>query len=225
MKKLKKNSKSKEKYEVGKCKVCKTSITNKTYNVSYGSNFCSWSCYEFYGKYNKKPNCECVVCGKHMYLKPYRLKKALHGVTCSFECKNIQKSKTMSNKNNHQYGLKGDKNGSFKGVDNINQYGYNMKYLPNHPKANKQGRYREHRYIIETEGDYDDNFFDIINGIKILKDDYHVHHIDKNRLNNNINNLIVLTHSEHMKLHNKEKIIIRDKTNGRIIGVKYIASS
>lgn len=41
------------------------------------------------------------------------------------------------------------------------------------------------------------------------------HHIDKNGLNNNINNLIPLTRSEHTSIHNNEKTIIRD-INGKI---------
>jgi endogenous inhibitor of DNA gyrase (YacG/DUF329 family) len=32
-----------------------------------------------------------------------------------------------------------------------------------------------------------------------------VHHKDKNRSNNDISNLLVLTRSEHIKLHNREK--------------------
>lgn len=48
-----------------------------------------------------------------------------------------------------------------------------------------------------------------------LKPEIDVHHIDKNGLNNNINNLIPLTRSEHTSIHNNEKTIIRD-VNGKI---------
>ena len=48
-----------------------------------------------------------------------------------------------------------------------------------------------------------------------LKPEIDVHHIDKNGLNNDINNLIPLTRSEHTSIHNNEKTIIRD-VDGRI---------
>lgn len=34
-----------------------------------------------------------------------------------------------------------------------------------------------------------------------------IHHIDKNPLNNKLNNLIYLTHAEHTKIHNNGKIV------------------
>lgn len=52
--------------------------------------------------------------------------------------------------------------------------------------------YPEHRYIIEQ-----------IIGRKLLKNE-HVHHIDKNRSNNNINNLLLLSASEHQKIHHRK---------------------
>lgn len=202
----------------GNCIVCNKEINNSNYNPSYGSKFCSWKCYDIYKQNNTKPNCKCSVCGKEMYLKPFRLKRVKYGVVCSDKCKSKQKSELMKGKNNHQYGLKGDKNASFVGKNRINQYGYNMIYLPNHPKADKDGRYREHRYVIETQGNYDDFYFDLINNTKVLKDEFIPHHIDRDKLNNNISNLTILTRSEHTSIHNKERTIIRD-VRGRIIGV------
>ena len=35
------------------------------------------------------------------------------------------------------------------------------------------------------------------------KKDYDIHHIDENKLNNSLENLVYLTHSEHSKIHNK----------------------
>ena len=39
------------------------------------------------------------------------------------------------------------------------------------------------------------------------KKDYDIHHIDKNKMNNSLSNLVYLTHSEHMKIHNKGKTL------------------
>lgn len=65
---------------------------------------------------------------------------------------------------------------------------------------------------------FDDSYFNIIDGNYYLKPEIKVHHKDENTLNNNIDNLIPLTISEHSSLHNKQKELIRD-SKGRIIGV------
>lgn len=204
--------------ESATCKTCGKPVTKENYNRAYGSNFCSWKCYEQHSKFTKEPNCKCSVCGKPMYLKPFRIKRTKHGVVCSDECKSIQKSKIMFGEGNHQYGLKGYDNASFNGDYIVNQYGYKMKYLPEHPMADLHGRYREHRYIIETQGEFDNKYFKYINGYKVLKKEYHVHHKDEDTLNNNINNLEIVTQSQHTTLHNKNRVIKRDEL-GRIIGV------
>ena len=39
------------------------------------------------------------------------------------------------------------------------------------------------------------------------KKDYDIHHLDENKMNNSLENLVYLTHSEHAKLHNKGKVL------------------
>ena len=41
----------------------------------------------------------------------------------------------------------------------------------------------------------------IIDGEKYLKPEYVVHHIDGNRRNNEVSNLVVMTRNEHTQLH------------------------
>lgn len=196
-------------------------VCNKTeyeVNSSIGNRFCSWSCYDKYKQINTKPNVKCEICEKEFYLKPSRIKRVKHGVVCSNECKKKLKSIIMSGEGNHQFGLTGDKNASFKGKEIINQYGYIMEYVPNHPKADVDGRYRQHRLIIEQCLEIDESFFEYIKGTRVLKDEYIIHHLDENKRNNNLENLCVLTKSEHTSHHNKDKYLIRDD-KGRIIGV------
>ena len=50
--------------------------------------------------------------------------------------------------------------------------------------------YRYARYIVEQALGHD------------IPSDYHVHHIDGNRLNDNINNLRLMASEEHIRLHN-----------------------
>lgn len=166
-----------------------------------------------------KTNCSCAVCEKEMYVKPFRLKRLKHGITCSQLCKNLLRKTYMVGEQNHQFGLKGALNSSHIGEKRINQYGYVMLYLPNHPKADENGRYREHRFVIEQSKNYSEEYFDSINNQKVLKNYYNVHHINGCKTDNREENLVVVTRSEHTTLHNAEKEIIRNPETGRIIGV------
>lgn len=86
----------------------------------------------------------------------------------------------------------------------------------NHPYKGYLDYVPEHRLIIEEHYNlFDKKYFNIIDGKYYLKPEIDVHHIDKNGLNNDINNLIPLTRSEHTSIHNNEKTIIRD-VDGRI---------
>ena len=176
----------------------------------FPKNFCSYKCYEEWQKWNKEPNCECAVCNKPMYLKPSRLKRVKNGITCSKECANILKSEYMQGEKNHQFGLIGDKNDSFGGNVLISNYGYILEYCPGHPyphdRANQTTRVLQHRLIIERNSDkFSEEYFEVIDGMKVLKQIYAVHHINEDKQDNRLENLQILTHSEHTSLHNKTK--------------------
>ena len=203
------------------CKQCKKEYLNQ--NPKLPTNICSNKCYDEFQKWNKEPNCECPVCHKKFYVKPSRLKRVKHEPTCSVECSSMLKSQYMSGEGNHQFGLKGELNSSFKGIETI-QHNHNvddiMVYDPTHPYANANGRVKKHRLLVEQNYELFDNKFFLKEGGRIvLKKEYQVHHKDGNHNNNDINNLEVLTRSEHTSIHNKEKEIIRDTQTGRIIGV------
>lgn len=72
---------------------------------------------------------------------------------------------------------------------------------PLHPKANSKGLYPEHRVVME-------NYIG-----RPLLDEEDVHHKNEDKTDNRIENLEILTKSEHSKKHNlvKEKIIITCK--------------
>lgn len=71
--------------------------------------------------------------------------------------------------------------------------GYIAVYVPDHPYANKSGYVMEHRLIMEEHiGRY-------------LRKDEEVHHINRKRNDNRIENLMLLSVSEHKSLHNKER--------------------
>lgn len=205
-----------------KCIIC----GKENYDIDtkkFPKDFCSYKCYEEWQKWNKEPNCECSVCHKLMYIKPSRLKRVKNGITCSKKCSNKLKSEYMKGENNHQYGLIGNKNASFKGDILITNLGYIVEYCPGHPyphdRHNQTTRVLQHRLVVERNFEkYSEEFFEIIDGKRVLKPIYDVHHINEITTDNRVENLKVLLRSEHTTLHNKQKEIIRDNL-GKIIGV------
>lgn len=71
--------------------------------------------------------------------------------------------------------------------------GYYYIYLPKHELANGSGKVYMHRYVAAMKLG------------RPLATDEHVHHIDGNRANNSIENLEVLSATEHAKQHAQEK--------------------
>lgn len=118
--------------------------------------------------------------------------------TCSRKCCSSYRSEKYSGEGNHQFGLKGDKNSSFVG-DITYKNGYVFVYLPDHP-YNINGRVRLHRAIAERTLEIPDEFLDEDGYILPWID---VHHKDENPLNNDPENLEVLSRGQHTTLHNR----------------------
>jgi dUTP pyrophosphatase len=146
-------------------------------------------------------NLTCPICGKKFHLKPYRIKKYKNHY-CSRECHKEAKKEYMSGEKNHQFGIKGKDNASWKSDRKLTHYGYLAIRTPNHPFAPKDGFVLEHRLIAEKYLLTEENSIEI-DGKKYLRQEYDVHHIDFDRRNNKIENLKVMTKSEHKSLHCK----------------------
>ena len=130
----------------------------------------------------------------------------------------------MSGENNHQYGLKGDKNASFKGEitwhknHKLKEF---MFYSPDHPRCDRNGRVHLHRLIVEKNHHlFNSDFFEVINGHYCLKKNYIVHHKDFNHTNNELSNLEVMTRGEHTRVHNLINVRRRDAQTGRFLSNK-----
>lgn len=83
----------------------------------------------------------------------------------------------------------------------ISPKGYVIIYMPTHPYANSSGGVAEHRLVIEKSiGRY-------------LKSNEFVHHLNGDKKDNEIKNLIIMNSSEHQRLHQK----LRKEKNENII--------
>ncbi|MBQ0113520.1 MAG: HNH endonuclease [Bacteroidales bacterium] len=210
--------KAKEKQVLKICKTCgKEFSVIKTREET--ALYCCRQCADE-GKHAEN-NVTCSYCGKEFHMKPYqqfRYRRRL-GTFCSVECLSKAKIEGYSGEGNHQFGLKGELNASFKGAEIIQKnHKINdiMVYVPEHPYANTAGRYKKHRLIVEQNYElFDFKYFEKINDTIVLKSDVDVHHKDGNHDNNDINNLMPCTRKEHAKFH-FTKIIERDNF-GRII--------
>lgn len=111
----------------------------------------------------------------------------------------------MSGENNHQYGIRGNKNASWKSDRKISVYGYVLIRQPEHPFANVDGFVFEHRLVVEQYLLTEENSVEI-DGKRYLRPDLVIHHIDHNRQNNIPENLRVMTRSEHARLHEQHLI-------------------
>jgi len=161
--------------------------------------FCSKKCEGAFRKSQSELNCTCEVCKKQFHRKQSWIDKNQHQY-CSFKCKSIGSKELMSGENNHQYGLKGNKNPTWKTDEKISPYGYRLIRKLNHPYKNCDDFVFEHRLIAEQYLLTDENKV-TINGIDYLSNDFHVHHLDFDRLNNSPDNLYVISKQMHMKFH------------------------
>ena len=75
----------------------------------------------------------------------------------------------------------------------ISHQGYIQVYMPGHHRANRLGYVMEHIVIAEIKV-----------GRKIFKKEA-VHHVDKDKTNNDPDNLMVLSHSEHASIHGRDR--------------------
>ena len=160
-------------------------------------------------------NATCPICGKKFHLKPYKLRIDKNHY-CSRECHYEAKRQYMKGYKNHQYGLRKEKNASWKGGKKLSRYGYMRVLMPEHPFAEKDGTILEHRLVAEQHLLTDENSIEI-NGKKYLSPDYIVHHKNHNRLDNRPENLEIMKKGKHSSMHCLESPMPRDEKTGRFV--------
>lgn len=125
----------------------------------------------------------CSQCKKQFELKQSVKRRLMQKyIFCSQKCAR----KHIGNR------FKGENNPSWKGGRQISKDNYILVYCPGHPKADNN-RVREHRLVMEKHiGRY-------------LKTNEHVHHINENKQDNRIKNLMIIKHKDHMSIHHRGK--------------------
>ena len=154
-------------------------------------------------------NSICPICGKEFHLKPYRIKRAKVNY-CSKECQNKARSIYMLGAGNHQYGVRKEKNASWKGGKRINTYGYIAIFMP---------EVLEHRLVAEQYLLTEENSIEV-DGKRYLKPEYIVHHKNHVRTDNRPENLEVMLKSQHSSIHNLERPMPRDPVTQRFVSRK-----
>lgn len=110
-------------------------------------------------------------------------------------------------------------NATFKHGITKSYYGYLLVLAHDHPFKNVDGRVFQHRLVVEQNADlFDQKFFIEINGKKYLKDGYVVHHKNRVRTDNRIENLEIMEAGEHSSMHNKLKPL-KHGNDGRFLKI------
>lgn len=82
------------------------------------------------------------------------------------------------------------------GAEYVSARGYTLVKVHGHPVATRSGGYMfKHRYVMEQHLG------------RLLTTEETVHHKDGNKQNNHIDNLELLSNTEHVTLHNKQQIL------------------
>ena len=150
---------------------------------SRAMRLCSNKCRLIWLKKNKIKK-ECLICHKEYFVQ----KKNITSIFCSKKCKGAYMAKYF----------RGEKSILWKG-GRINYKGYIAIYLPSHPNAMSGIYVFEHRLVIEKQID------------RFLNSNESVHHINKIRNDNRIENLMAFKNEKsHKKFECNKSINLKE---------------
>ena len=137
----------------------------------------------------------CLVCNELFKTYPSKIKIG-RGKYCSKECCLKITNKILENNGNKTRFKKGSKPHNFRGytIKKTKNTFYKLIFMPEHPNCDNRGYVKEHRLVIEKEiGRY-------------LTTEEEVHHKNYNGLDNNIDNLLLLSGADHKRIHLKDTV-------------------
>lgn len=111
---------------------------------------------------------------------------------CSYRCGKIERKWSDTHKNNIRISKMGEKNPSFSGGKRISKSGYVLVLDRDNTSSNSRGYILEHRLVMEKHI-----------GRKLKKSE-HIHHINEIKTDNRIDNLKIMSASEHSSHHIKQ---------------------
>lgn len=166
-----------------KCQTCGIDISDKDYRRKFCSNKCSGK--SRIGKNNPywkgKKEFICNRCSKKFKDYPYRSRTKRQ--FCSQKCARKKIGFEQRGKNNPRW----------KGGKIIDGHGYVNIHKPDHKMAKSNGYVSEHRLIMSKYLQRD------------LESSEEIHHINENITDNRIENLKLLSKSEHTKEHHRKR--------------------
>lgn len=167
----------------------------------------------------------CSFCGKEFYTKQYQIDRCTN-LHCSKECFYEHKKELVKGPLNHQWGLKGELNSSFKGDIRVGTAGYILIRDSNHPFGSISDYVLLHRKVVEEwlrqENPDSIHLVDVVGfDGKYLSPDVVIHHKDQNKFNNHIENLEIMDLGDHSAMHNSENVCPRDKLTGQFLPARF----
>jgi hypothetical protein len=141
------------------------------------------------------------MCGGTFTSKP---SDAANRKTCGKACGRLWRSHKMRGDKNHQFGLLGASNPTWKGGQLVRD-GYVYVYAPGHHVYRSDEYVKRCRLVAEASIG------------RLLREDEHVHHINGDRSDDRPENLAVMTKAEHCSIHNLQDPQPRDRHTGRFI--------
>lgn len=133
----------------------------------------------------------CQKCSKEIEVTQGMLDRG-RGKYCSKKCKGLGWDSSGENNNNWNGGM------------TMHQYGYILVKAPNHPNKDRHGYMRKHRLVVE----------EYIGRYLLPTED--IDHINGIKTDNRIENLQILSRSEHVKLEHKRGVYAEKARRQRI---------